>query len=205
MPSAVLGDGSDSEYVQSAPFFTPHFHFDCTVGGSTTSSLENVRALIDPGSDAVLIDPVLTDRLQLCRHKLPAPKEVIMAVGGGNETFTFKEWVPITVVSMDQSWTSRTCRTILAPNLCVPLLLGGPFLSSNSIVIDHKTRTCIDKRSGYDLLNPPNIKRIVVKPTPRFSPELKKLQKSVVVDLKNLFPGTHNVLDNSAVIRTLPL
>ena len=37
MPSAVLGDGSDSEYVL-APFFEPHFFFDCVVGGSTASS-----------------------------------------------------------------------------------------------------------------------------------------------------------------------
>jgi hypothetical protein len=33
MPSAVLGNGSDSKYVY-APFFVPHFFFDCTVGGS---------------------------------------------------------------------------------------------------------------------------------------------------------------------------
>jgi hypothetical protein len=30
MPSAVLGDGSDSEYVH-APFFVPHYFWDCTV------------------------------------------------------------------------------------------------------------------------------------------------------------------------------
>jgi hypothetical protein len=80
--------------------------------------------------------------------------------------------------------------------------LGGPFLSSNSIVIDHETCTCIDKRSGYNLLNPPNINQIVVKPTPKFGPELKKLQKTVVADLKNLFPGTRKVLDNSTALAT---
>jgi hypothetical protein len=155
MPSAVLGDGSDSEYVV-APFFVPHFFFDCVVGGSTASSTESVHALIDHGSDAVLIDPDLADRLHLCRRKLPVPKEVVMAVGSGKETFMFDEWVPVSIISTDQSWTSRTCRAILAPKLCVPLLLGGPFLSSNSIVIDHEARTCIDKKSGYNLLNPPS-------------------------------------------------
>jgi hypothetical protein len=134
----------------------PHFFFDCVVGGSTASSTESVHALIDHGSDAVLIDPDLADRLHLRRRKLPVPKEVVMAVGSGKETFMFDEWVPVSIISTDQSWTSRTCRAILAPKLCVPLLLGGPFLSSNSIVIDHEDRTCIDKKSGYNLLNPPH-------------------------------------------------
>jgi hypothetical protein len=54
MLSTILGDGSDSEYV-IAPFFTLHFFLDCTVGGIATTSLEPVCALIDHGSDAVLI------------------------------------------------------------------------------------------------------------------------------------------------------
>jgi len=60
MPSAVLGDGSDSKYMY-APFFVPHFFFNCTVGGSTASSTEDVQSLIDHGCDAVLIRPELAD------------------------------------------------------------------------------------------------------------------------------------------------
>jgi hypothetical protein len=41
------------------------------------------------------------------------------------------------------------------PNLCVPLLLGLPFLSINCIVTDFKERTAIDKMNDYNLLNPP--------------------------------------------------
>ena len=92
-------------------------------------------------------------------------------------------------------WTSRACRAILAPNLCVPVLLGNPFLATNGIVIDHELCTCIDKKSGYDLLNPAPIKRNIIKPDPVFRPELKKLQKSIVTDLQNLFPKTHEHLD----------
>ncbi|KIM90110.1 hypothetical protein PILCRDRAFT_59595 [Piloderma croceum F 1598] len=82
MPSAVLGEGSDSEYV-NIPFFVPHFFLDCSVGSVTASSIKSICALIDHGSDAVLIDPALVDRMQLKRRKLPAPKEVVMAVGNG--------------------------------------------------------------------------------------------------------------------------
>jgi hypothetical protein len=66
MPSAVLGDGSDSGYVL-APFFVPHLFFDCLVGGSTASSQISIRALIDHGSDAVLINPIPANKLGLRR------------------------------------------------------------------------------------------------------------------------------------------
>jgi hypothetical protein len=72
MPSAVLSDGSDSEYVL-APFYTPHFFLDCAVGSSTASSTISIWALIDHGSDAVLIEPLLTNRLGLKWQKLPMP------------------------------------------------------------------------------------------------------------------------------------
>ncbi|KIM80694.1 hypothetical protein PILCRDRAFT_9497 [Piloderma croceum F 1598] len=163
MPSAVLGEGSDSEYV-IAPFYVPHFYYDCSIGGSTASSQLPIHALIDHGLDSVLINPLLADQLQLRRHKLPSPKEVIMAIGDGHRTFSFDEWVPVMIISMDQSWTSRTCHAIIAPNLSVPLLLGGPFLFSNSLVIDHQLHTCIDKKTGYDLLNLPTIKQNITKP-----------------------------------------
>jgi hypothetical protein len=160
MLSSVLSDGtdSDSSYI-TAPFYTPHFFLDCSVGGSTASSEICICALIDHGLDAVLIDPTLANCLGLRRQNLPKPKHVEMAVGHGKdkESFVFVEWVPLTIISSDQSWVLRTCRAILAPHLCVPLLLGGPFLSLNSLVIDHKSHTCIDKKNGYDLFNPPLI------------------------------------------------
>jgi hypothetical protein len=76
--------------------------------------------------------------------------------------------------------------------------LGGPFLFSNSLIIDHETCTCIDKKTGYDLLNPTPIKRSITKPTPRYGPELKKLQKKVIAEIKGLFLETRKTLDNAA-------
>jgi hypothetical protein len=55
MPSAMLGDGSDSEYIV-APFYTPHFFLDVLISSSTASYQNTVHALIDHGSDSVLID-----------------------------------------------------------------------------------------------------------------------------------------------------
>ena len=135
-----------------------------------------------------------------------------MAVGNwAKEVFLFDEYVPLTVVSSDQAWTSRMCRAILVPNLCVPILLGNPFLAMNGIVIDRESRTCIDKKTGQDLLNPPAIMRTVIKPSPVYGPDLKKLQNAVVAEIQDLFPNTHRNLDENtdklrqcliAVIRT---
>ena len=36
MPSAVLGNGSESEYVNT-PFFVPHFFLDLFIGGSSAA------------------------------------------------------------------------------------------------------------------------------------------------------------------------
>ena len=51
MPSAVLGNGSDSEYVET-PFFVPHFYFDCYAGGATTTTKLTIWALIDNSSNS---------------------------------------------------------------------------------------------------------------------------------------------------------
>ena len=198
MPSAVLGEGSDSKYMDT-PFLSPHFFVDVIIGDSSSVSQSDVCALIDHGCDSVLISLDLVDRLKLPRHKLPKPKSVVMAVKGDEKKeIVFREFVQMTVISSDQIWSSRSCRAIIAPNLCAPLILDNVFLAYNHFVIDHELRTCIDKVMGYDLLNPPTITRTVIKPKPRFGPELKKTQKAVIMDIKSLFPQTLTSLNKAA-------
>ena len=64
MPSSVLGDGTDSEYIE-APFFAPHLYLDCAAGGPSASTELSVHALIDDGSNSVLIGPFYVDCLGL--------------------------------------------------------------------------------------------------------------------------------------------
>ncbi len=64
--SAVLGDGTYSEgeeYV--APLHTPHLFWDCLLDGPGLPSPIQTRALIDSGSQAVIIDSKLVDQLAL--------------------------------------------------------------------------------------------------------------------------------------------
>ena len=46
-------------------------------------------------------------------------------------------------------------RAIVAPKLAYPVLLGGPFLKSNKIVIDHELDLVCAKEDGYQLLPHP--------------------------------------------------
>jgi len=90
MPSACLGDGTNSEYV-NIPFYTPHLFLDCTARGHKACTEVPIRALIDNGANAVLISPELADNLGLAHHKLPLCKDVVMAVGGRKkEIFSFE-------------------------------------------------------------------------------------------------------------------
>lgn len=57
--------------------------------------------------------------------------------------------------ALNSSYVSCTIKAIVTPSLCVPLLLGLPFLVANHIVADFVACTAIDKQCNFDLLNPP--------------------------------------------------
>jgi hypothetical protein len=93
---------------------------------------------------------------------------------------TLHHYVKFTITSLDNTWTSKTVHAIIAPGLCMPVILGLPFLSHNDIVTDHKERSCIDKKTGYNLLNPaivspPPPPRLRAKDQIKFSKAAKKL------------------------------
>ena len=52
----------------------------------------------------------------------------------------------------------------------MPVIFGLPFLTHNNIVTDHALRSCIDKKCGYDLINPDP----VLPPLPKISPKAKR-------------------------------
>ena len=63
-------------------------------------------ALIDNSSQSVLISPDLVNFLGLTCHPLPTPEEVELAMASGmKKTCTFVDWVPLGIVSSDQSWS----------------------------------------------------------------------------------------------------
>ncbi|KIK38836.1 hypothetical protein CY34DRAFT_90294, partial [Suillus luteus UH-Slu-Lm8-n1] len=178
MPSAALGNGSDSDECV-APLTTPLLLWDCFVDGPASISPTRVSALIDDGSSA-----------------LPAPIPFNVAFSGDSkETFSLSDYVKIACTSVDSRFTSRSVRAVIAPKLCTPLLLGGPFLHHNKIVIDHELRTCIAKDDDYDLLNPEaNLPKKSCVPSP---PKMAALRHEVVRELKHILPEYKLLVDES--------
>ncbi|KIO11021.1 hypothetical protein M404DRAFT_966898, partial [Pisolithus tinctorius Marx 270] len=156
MPSAVLGDGTDSGEEYVAPLSVPHLRWPCLLEGPNLTFPLPVKALIDSGSHLVLIDETLVAKLGLRRRPLHKSLHVSVALSSGDrEVRSLESYVVLSCLSPDARFRSRSVRAIIAPGLCTPLLLGLPFLSHNQLVVDHALRTCINKDTGYDLMNSP--------------------------------------------------
>ncbi|TFK78299.1 hypothetical protein K466DRAFT_452471, partial [Polyporus arcularius HHB13444] len=131
--SCVLGSGSDSEVCVS-PFYAPHTLLSAIILSPSVES-SALPLLIDSGAPSVLIREELAVRLQLPIRSLPEPYKLGNAWGVGENEST--KYVKLRVALPDHSWSSITCRAIVVPSLCAPVILGKPFLESNQIIEDH--------------------------------------------------------------------
>lgn len=113
-----------------------------------------VRCLLDSGSHLILVSPDITRHLKLNHRKLTMPEHISLAVNGETKDCTLPKYVTFHLSDPSLQYTSRTVVTIVAPYLSVPILLGLPFMSHNSIIVDAENCTVIHKHSGFDLLNP---------------------------------------------------
>ena len=139
----------------SAPVKSKHLIWHCQIHGLTEFPVKT-RALIDNGEHVVLIHPKLVHELNLKIRHLKTPEIIDVTLKyGHNSRSELHEYIKLSLTSLDCSWTSKTTvKALIAPNLCMPVILGLPFLIHNTIVTDHAARSCIDKHSNYDLLNP---------------------------------------------------
>ena len=129
-----------------------------------------INALIDPGSHGVLIQEDLVNTLSLHCCTLHKPKIIKLAMesDGKKAQIVLWEYVKLKLYDPSNYWQSQTIHVIIAQTLCAPVILGLPFLVHNHIVIDHAKQSIIDKKSGFDLLNPKP-------PMPCASPKTKLL------------------------------
>jgi len=97
------------------------------------------------------------ERLGLKKYWLHKPEPVDIAFSTEKKKTKLYYYLKLSLSSLDSAWTSHIVKAIITPGLCLPVILGLPWLELNSIVTDHATWMCIDKLSSYDLLNPPPI------------------------------------------------
>jgi hypothetical protein len=162
---------------------TPHrgkrLIWNCQINSLMTDFPIKTCTLIDNGAHLVLIRPELVEELGLKKYRLHKPEPVSIAFSNEKKKTELYYYVKLSLSSLDSAWTSRIVKAIITPGLCLPLILGLPWLEHNSIVIDHAARTCIDKINSYDLLNPPDI---VPPPPPK--PRLREQLKAIKADKK---------------------
>ncbi|EIW74681.1 hypothetical protein CONPUDRAFT_77953 [Coniophora puteana RWD-64-598 SS2] len=182
--SSVFEEAADSSDECVAPLSSPHFFWPCYLDGPLVPSHLRVDALIDHGSHLVLIKSDLVSQLGLRLRRLPKPIDASNVLSGSLSSLS--HYVFLSPSSLNLHWTSKKLRAIVVDDLAIPLLLGGPFLSHNRLIIDHELRTCIAKDSTYDILSPPSLNHgTVPKCTPPVPVDYSPIKSSVVSQLKS--------------------
>ena len=159
------------------PLSVPHLMWNANIL-SRDGFPVSVECMIDSGAHMVLIRPEVVADLALPTRKLKTPLFMTLAVGEGQVT-ELLSYVSLSLSSLNNAWTSRPVRAIVAPGLCTNVLLGLPFLEHNQIVIDHSLRTVIHRDTKFDLLkdNTAPIER----PMPKQSPKERRTAQTKMV------------------------
>ena len=113
------------------------------------------------------------------QYQLHEPELVDVAFSKEKKKTKLYFYVKLSLSSLDCTWTSSIVKAIVTPGLCLPVILGLPWLEKNFIVTDHAAQTCVDKWNSYDLLNPP-----VIVPPPPPIPCLHEQIKATKADKK---------------------
>jgi hypothetical protein len=156
-----------------SPISVPHYIWHANVYGNTDFPVPT-DCLLDNGAHLVLIRPETVADLGLPIRKLSKPQYATVAINSQPQTFSLYNYVILSLSSLNNAWTSRPVRALIANNLCINILLGLPFLKHNKIVIDHDADTAIDKTSGFDLLNENKPHPALTPSTPKSSPKQRR-------------------------------
>ena len=165
--------------VSHTPLHSKHLIWNCQIHSQMDYFLVKTCVLLDNGMHLVPIQPDLIDHLGLKQYQLHVPEVINVAFSKEKNKTELYFYVKLSLSSLDCTWTSHVVKAIVTPGLCLPVILGLPWLEKNFIVTDHATRTCIDKWNSYDLLNPP-----VIVPPPPPKPRMHEQMKATKVDKK---------------------
>lgn len=136
--SSVLGNGSFSEgktSVSLPPIKSKHFIWKCNVDSNPTVDFPvTAHTLIDNGAHIVLIRPELVTKLGLHIHTLEVPEEVDVAIDTSckqKKKQILSSYVILRVSSLDHAFIAKPVRALITPGLCMPVILGLPWLEHN--------------------------------------------------------------------------
>ena len=126
----------------------------CKLNNATDCISLKTKALIDGGAHMVLIFPDIATHLALPKLPLTNPEHVNVAMGAPNQLDMLTHYVIIEPSSLNRLFISHPVHTVIAPGLCMPLILGLPFLVTNKVICNYVERTCIATENipQYNLL-----------------------------------------------------
>jgi hypothetical protein len=177
-PFVLCGDSDSSGSNEDvSPLSVPHLIWKAQIWNNDDVQIP-YDCLLDDGAHLVLIRPETVTDLGIPIRRLSEPVCVTLALNKNKESDAVTElwnYVSLSLSSLNNAWSSRPVRALVAPGLCSNILLGLPFLVHNKIVIDHEARTATDKSCGFDLLHENTTCRIAKPPTINLSPKQKRL------------------------------
>ena len=134
MADTSMTDESDlsiTSMSDAPPLKGKHFIWKCRVGNPTDCVSVKAKALIDSGAYMVLICPDLVAHLNLSSHPLEKPENVNITLGSANQITQLTHYTIICPTSLDSCFCSHPLHAVIAPGLCMPLILRLPFLTTN--------------------------------------------------------------------------
>ncbi len=150
-------DSSLSSMSVPPPLKGKHFIWQCMLmNPAQTDSLQmNTCALIDSRAHMVLIRPDLVTCLQLPSLPLPQPERIAVAIDATKRPDKITHYISLQPSSTDGKFQSKPLLAVITPGLCVPIILGLPFLTVNKVICNYAEWTCMvmNVLPPYDLLN----------------------------------------------------
>jgi hypothetical protein len=152
-----VSDGSDASLSSVSalpPLKGDHFLWPCALTNPTDNISVKACSLIDSGSHMVLVRPDLVSRLKLQAIPLPRPEQISIAVDANEHPLAMTHYIVLKPMSIDRLFVSKPVHAVIAVNLCIPLILGLPFLTENRISCDYVKRKCMSNAVSppFDLL-----------------------------------------------------
>jgi len=116
---------------------TKHLIWNCQIHSQMDDFLVKTHMLLDNSMHLVPIRPDLVDCLGLKQYRLHEPEVVNIAFSKEKNKTELYFYVKLSLSSLDCTWISCVVKAIVTPGLCLPIILGLPWLEKNFIVTDH--------------------------------------------------------------------
>ena len=118
----------------------------------------NEMALIDSGANMVFIRADTVSKFRLPVLPLPKPDLVSIAIDAKKVATELTHYMKLSVRSHDSIFLSKVMHAMIVQHLCMPIILGLPFLVDNGIVCHYKRCECLATKISppYNLLQTPS-------------------------------------------------